>query len=88
MTIVDFILAYCWIRIRCYPDTGEIVAVNSILDKLSKTVLVDVNAACLTVMNFALDDCWICSSFHLKSSYSIVMNVILFKVSLKLYVQF
>ena len=83
MAIVNLIFSYGWIRVGRDPNACEVVAVDSILDELAEAVFVHINAAGLTVMYFALDNGWICSSFYLEPSDSIVVNVILLKISLE-----
>jgi stage V sporulation protein SpoVS len=57
--------------------------VNSIFDKLAETVFVNVNAAGLSVMNLALDNCRVSSGFDFESGNSVVVNVVFLKVSLE-----
>lgn len=54
-----------------------------ILYKLAQSVLVDVNPSGLTMMDLALDNSGIGSRLHLEARYSIVMDIILFKISLR-----
>lgn len=56
---------------------------NPVLDKLTQAILVHVDASRLSVMDLALNNRWVGSSFHLESRNSIIVYVILLKISLK-----
>lgn len=62
--------------------TRKVIGMDLILYKLAQAILMDVNSTGLTVMDFALDHRRIGAGLHLETRYSIVVNVILFKVSL------
>lgn len=81
--VVDLVLTYCRIGVRGDPYAGKVIAVNAILYELTESVFVHVNAASLPVMNLALDDRRIGSSFHLEARDAVIVNVIFLKVSLK-----
>lgn len=55
---------------------------NSIFYELTESVFVHINAASLSVMDVALDNGWVGAGFHLKSSNSVIMNVILLEIAL------
>lgn len=56
---------------------------NFIFYKLPQSIFMHVNTTGLTMMYFTFHNCWICTSFYFKSCDAIVMNIILFKISLK-----
>lgn len=56
---------------------------NLILDKLAQAVLVHINAPRLSVVNLALDHRRIGSGLNLEARYSVVMNVVFLKVTLR-----
>lgn len=56
---------------------------NSIFYKLAESVLVYVNAASLSVMNIAFNNCRIGTGFHFKSGNSIIMDVIFLEITLR-----
>lgn len=56
---------------------------NAILDELTQTVFMHVYSTCLPMMDVAFDNGWICTSLHLEPGYSIIVNVVLFEVTLK-----
>lgn len=62
--------------------TRKVIGMDLILYKLAQSVLVDVYPSGLTVMDLALDHRRVGSRLHLEARYSIVVNVILFKISL------
>jgi hypothetical protein len=57
--------------------------VNLVLDELATTVLVNVNAACLTVMDLTLDYHRVGVSLHFEAGNAIVVNVVGLKVTLQ-----
>lgn len=83
MAIVNLILANRWITARSDPHAGKVVRMDAVLDKLTQTILVHVDATRLSVMDFTLDNSWIGASFHFEASNAIVVDVIFLKVSLK-----
>ena len=50
--------------------------------KVKRTILMTVNAASLSVMNFALNHSRICSGFNFKASNPVTVYVIRLKVAL------
>ena len=62
MAVVDFIAANCWIGTGRDPNTGKIVRMNPILNKLTQSRLVNVNATGLAVVDFATYNRWISTS--------------------------
>lgn len=56
---------------------------NSILYELTQTIFMDINASGLTMVNVAFHNRWIGTGFHLKSSNAIIVNVILFEITLR-----
>lgn len=75
-------IPYGRVTVRCNPDTSKIVWMNLVINKLSPSILVNIYSTCLSMVNFTVDNCWICTSFHLKASYSVVVNVTGIKVAL------
>lgn len=65
------------------PDASKVVGMDFVVDELAETVLMNVDAARLPMMDLAVYHGWICACFYLKSSYSIVVNVVCFKIALK-----
>lgn len=55
------------IRMRRYPNTGESVGENFILQKLSPSIFVNVNATRLAVMYFATNYSRISALFHFNT---------------------
>lgn len=83
VSIINIITTYSRITIRSDPNTSKIIAMNSIINKLTKTIFMNIDATCLTMMNFTLYYRWISSSFNFKSSNSVIVNIISFKKSLR-----
>lgn len=84
MSIIYIITPYCWIAVRSNPNTSKIVTMNSIINKLAKTIFMNIDSTCLTVMNLALHNRWIGSSFDFKTSNAVIVNIIGFKKSLNI----
>jgi len=84
MTLVNFISSDGWVAVACDPNGGEVIGVNFVLNELTLAVLMDVNPTRLPVMDFTLHHHWVRSSFHFKTCYPVVMNVIGFKITLYL----
>lgn len=82
MTVVYFIATNGRVTIGRDPDTGEIIRMYTIVDKLSQAIFVHVYSASLAVMNFATYDGWIRSCFHFESGNSIIMNIVMFEIPL------
>lgn len=55
---------------------------DTILDKLSKSIFVHINPTSLSVMNVALDHRRIRAGLHLETGNTIVVYVVFLKVSL------
>jgi len=83
MPVVDFVPSNSRITIRSYPHAGKIIGVNFVVDKLTQTVFVYVDAASLAVMNFALNDCRVGTCFNFKAGDAVVVNIVSFKISLE-----
>lgn len=83
LTIVDFIFSDGGVASRGNPDTGKVVGVDLVVDKLPSTILMYVNAPCLAMVNFTVHHCWVGPCFHLKPCYPVVVNVARVKVALK-----
>lgn len=82
VSIVNIVTSYRRIAVGRNPNASKIVTVNSIVDELAKTIFVDVDATCLAVMNFALYDGRISTSFHFETGDPIVVNIVGFEKSL------
>lgn len=54
-----------------------------VLDKLAHAMLVDVDAACLPVVDLAANHCRVSLGLHLKASDAVVVDVIGLKVTLE-----
>ena len=54
-----------------------------VLNKLAQPVLVHVDATGLAVVYLALHHSWVGARLHLKARYSVVVDVILLKVTLE-----
>lgn len=63
--------------------TCKVIGMNSIFYELAESVLVYVNAASLSVMNIAFNNCRIGTGFHFKSGNSIIMDVIFLEITLR-----
>ena len=70
------------ITIWSNPDTSKIVGMNSIFYKLSSAIFMDIYSTCLTMMDFTPHDSWVGPSFHLKTSNTVVMDIVTLKESL------
>jgi len=57
--------------------------VDAVLDELTQTILMHIDAARLTMMDLALDHGRIGSGLDLEASYAIVVDVIFLKVALE-----
>jgi len=83
MPVIYFISADSRIAIRSDPYPSKIIRMNFVLNKLALSVFVDIDAPSLSMMNFTMYNSWIRSCLNLESSYSIIVNVIPLKVTLK-----
>lgn len=83
MPVVDFVPSNSGITIRSYPHAGKVIGVNFVVDKLTQTVFVYVNAASLAVMNFTLNDSRVGTRFNFKAGDAVIVNIVSFKVSLE-----
>jgi len=82
VSIIYIITPYCRIAVRSYPNTSKIVTMNFVINKLTKTIFMNIDATCLTMMNFTMYNRWISSSFDFKTSNAVIVNIISFKISL------
>ena len=64
------------------PHAGKVVGVDLVVEELAPPVLVDVDAARLSVVDLTLDDGRVGPGLHLKACDPIVVDVIAFKVAL------
>jgi len=81
MAIVYFVSTYSRVRIRCDPYASKIIRMNLVIDELSQTILVHVDAPSLAMMDFAVNNGRISSGFHLETCYPIVVNVVSLEVT-------
>ena len=65
------------------PHTSKVVGVDFILYELSTPIFMHINATSLPMMDLTVDDCWVGSSFDLKASYPVVVDVAWVKVTLQ-----
>lgn len=84
MSVVDFVPPDRRVAVRGDPHAGEIVRVDLVVDELAETVFVHVDAARLSVVDLAVYDGWIRSCLHLEARNTVVVDVIRFKITLKL----
>lgn len=84
MTVVDLVTPDGGIAVGGDPHAGEIVGVNFVVDELSEAIFVHVYAPCLTVVDFAMNYRRICAGFNLKTSDTIIVDIVGLKVSLKI----
>lgn len=73
---------YSWVTIGCNPHSRKIVWVDLIFNKLPPAILVNIDSACLPVVYFTSDNCWIGSSLYLEPSDSVIVYITSFKVAL------
>lgn len=74
---------YGRVAVGSYPHSSKVIRMNLVVDKLTTSILMNINATRLAVVNLALDDRWVCSCLHLKASYPIVVDIVAFKIALK-----
>lgn len=82
VSVVDVVAPYRRIAVGRDPDAGKIITMDPIVDELTETVFVDVNAARLAVMNFALYDRRVRASFHFETGDPIVVDIVCFEKTL------
>lgn len=85
MPVVDLVPPDRRITVRRYPHAGEIIRVDFVVDELTQSVLVHVDAASLAVMDLAVDDGGIGACLHLETGYPIIVNIVRFEITLKLF---
>lgn len=76
-------LPYGWVTIWGNPYTSKIVCIDFVLQELSSPFFMDVYPSCLAVVNFTPDYRGIGIGFHLKTCYSIPMDIAAFEVTLQ-----
>lgn len=84
MAVVDLVPSNSGVAVGSYPHASEIVRVDLVVNELAKTVLVHVDTAGLTMVDFAVNDCGVGARLHLKTGYSVVMDVVRFEITLKI----
>lgn len=82
VSVVDVVAPYRRIAVGRDPDAGEIITMDPIVDELAETVFVDVNAARLAVMDFALYDRRVRAGFYLETGDPIVVDIVGFEKTL------
>lgn len=66
------------------PHSSKVVGVDFVLYELTPPILMDIDPARLTVVDFTSDHGGVGSRLHLKPCYPVVVNIIFLKVTLKL----
>lgn len=82
-TVVDFVPPDGGVAVRGDPHAGVLVGVDLVLDKLAHAVLVDVDAACLPVVDLAANHRGVSLGLHLKAGDAVVVDVIGLKITLE-----
>ena len=57
---------------------------NPVLDELASAVLMYIDPSRLAVVDFTFNNCRVSTSFHLEARYPIVVDVVGFKVTLRM----
>lgn len=65
------------------PHPSEVIGIDFVLYKLPPALLVDVDAARLSVMDLTAHHCGVGVGLHLKACYAVSMDVTVLKVTLK-----
>ena len=71
------------VTIRRDPDSSKVIRVYFVLQELSSAILMYIDSTGLSMMYFTASYCRISTSLHLKASYTIVVNIVGLKVTLK-----
>lgn len=74
---------YRWITVGCDPHTSEVIGIDFVLYKLPPPLLVHVDASRLAVVDLATHHRRVGVRLHLKTCYTVSMDVTIFKVTLK-----
>ena len=82
LTTEDFILSDGWIGMGSNPNASERIGVDSIFSELAASLLMNIDATSLPVMDFTTNYNRVGMVFHFNSRDSIGMNVTLFEISL------
>lgn len=65
------------------PHTGKVIGIDFVLYKLPPPLLVDVDASRLAMMDLTTHHCGVGVCLHLKTCYTVSMDVTILKVTLK-----
>lgn len=74
---------YCWITVGRDPHTSKVISIDFVLYKLSPSLLVDVDAPRLAVVDLTTHYCGVGIGLYLKACYTVSMDVTVLKVTLK-----
>lgn len=74
---------YCRVTVRRDPHTSKIICIDLVFDELAAALLVNVDAPCLPMVDFATNHCGISVRLHLKSGYTVPVDVTALKVTLQ-----
>lgn len=74
---------YCRVTVRRDPHTSKVICIDLVFDELAAAFFVNVDAPCLTMMDFTTNHCWIGVRLHLKAGYTVSMDVAALKVTLQ-----
>lgn len=74
---------YRWVTVGRDPHASKVIGIDFVLYKLSPSLLVDVDASRLAMMDLTAYHCGVGVGLHLKSCYTVSMDVTVLKVTLK-----
>lgn len=73
---------YRWIAVGRDPHTGKVISVDFVLYKLSPSLLVDIDASCLAMMDLTAHHSGVGICLHLKACDTVSVDVAVLKVTL------
>lgn len=82
MSVINFVSSDGRITVWRDPNTRKIIRVYFVVNELTQTIFMHIDASSLTVMNFAVNHGGVGTSFHFKSSDTIIVYVICLEVTL------
>lgn len=85
MSIIDLISPNRRVAVRRDPNPSKVIGVYLIVYELAEPRLMDVDASCLSVVDLTMDYGGVSAGFHLKTSDSVVVDVIRFEVALLIF---
>lgn len=65
------------------PHTSKVIGIDFVLYKLSPSLLVDIDASCLAVMDLTTHHCGVGVGLHFEARYAVSVDVAVLKVTLK-----